>query len=218
MTEAERVSFEKVKAWLESDELDLKELMSYFRCAMMETETKFNVLDEEFSLVYDQNPIETIKTRLKSIDSIAEKIVRKNYPLDIATLENLVTDIAGIRVICSFTSDIYKIANAFLKQDDVTLIQKKDYIIKPKENGYRSLHLVVSIPIFLYNQKKMMNVEVQFRTIAMDCWASLEHKIRYKKNLEADEHTDSELYGCAMLCAQLDERMDKIHTTEKEEN
>lgn len=218
MTEAERVSFEKVKAWLESDELDLKELMSYFRCAMMETETKFNVLDEEFSLVYDQNPIETIKTRLKSIDSIAEKIARKNYPLDIATLENLVTDIAGIRVICSFTSDIYKIANAFLKQDDVTLIQKKDYIRKPKENGYRSLHLVVSIPIFLYNQKKMMNVEVQFRTIAMDCWASLEHKIRYKKNLEADEHTDSELYGCAMLCAQLDERMDKIHTTEKEEN
>lgn len=218
MTEAERVSFEKVKAWLESDELNLKELMSYFRCAMMETETKFNVLDEEFSLVYDQNPIETIKTRLKSIDSIAEKIARKNYPLDIATLENLVTDIAGIRVICSFTSDIYKIANAFLKQDDVTLIQKKDYIIKPKENGYRSLHLVVSIPIFLYNQKKMMNVEVQFRTIAMDCWASLEHKIRYKKNLEADEHTDSELYGCAMLCAQLDERMDKIHTAEKEEN
>lgn len=218
MTEAERVSYENVKAWLESDELDLKELMSYFRCAMMETETKFNVLDEEFSLVYDQNPIETIKTRLKSIDSIAEKIARKNYPLDIATLENLVTDIAGIRIICSFTSDIYKIANAFLKQDDVTLIQKKDYIKKPKENGYRSLHLVVSIPIFLYNQKKMMNVEVQFRTIAMDCWASLEHKIRYKKNLEADEHTDSELYGCAMLCAQLDERMDKIHTTEKEEN
>ena len=218
MTEAERVSFEKVKAWLESDEIDLKELMSYFRCAMMETETKFNVLDEEFSLVYDQNPIETIKTRLKTIDSIAEKIVRKNYPLDIATLENLVTDIAGIRVICSFTSDIYKIANAFLKQDDVKLIQQKDYIKKPKENGYRSLHLVVSIPIFLYDRKKMMNVEVQFRTIAMDCWASLEHKIRYKKNLEADENTDSELYGCAMLCAELDERMDKIHTTDKKEN
>lgn len=213
-----QITIAEVREWLESDEVNLKELMSYFRCAMMETETKFNVLDEEFSLVYDQNPIETIKTRLKSVDSIAEKIVRKNYPLDIATIENLVTDIAGIRVICSFTSDIYKIANAFLAQDDVTLIKKKDYIRAPKENGYRSLHLIVSIPIFLYNQKKMMNVEVQFRTIAMDCWASLEHKIRYKKSNTFNEKTNSELYGCAMLCAELDSRMDKVHTTDTQED
>lgn len=187
-----------------------RELMSYYRCALMEVETKFNVLNEELSLQYDRNPIETIKTRLKSPESIVEKLKRHNYPLTVESIEKNLNDIAGIRVICSFPSDIYQLANSFLKQDDIRLIQRKDYIANPKPNGYRSLHLIVETPIFLHDQKRMMKVEVQFRTISMDWWASLEHKIRYKKNLPELEHVEQELYDCAEISAQLDMRMEKL--------
>ena len=151
-------------------------LMSYYECAIMEIETKFRVLNHELSLEYDNNPIESIKTRVKSYDSILKKIRRKNIPLNLQAIEENLKDIAGVRVICSFPDDIYKLAESFLKQDDITLIERKDYIKNPKPSGYRSLHLIVQVPIFLQNEKKMVNVEVQFRTIAMDFWASLDHK------------------------------------------
>ena len=127
-----------------------KELMAYYRCAMMEVETKFNVLNEELSLAYDRNPIETIKSRLKSPESIVDKVARKGLPLTIDSIEKNIRDIAGIRVICSFPSDIYMLADCLLSQDDITLIERKDYIEHPKPNGYRSLHLIVEIPIFLH--------------------------------------------------------------------
>ena len=162
-------------------------LMSYYECAIMEVETKFRVLNHELSLEYDNNPIESIKTRVKSYDSILKKIRRKNIPLNLRAIEDNLKDIAGVRVICSFPDDIYKLAESFLKQDDITLIERKDYIKNPKPSGYRSLHLIVQVPIFLQNEKKMVNVEVQFRTIAMDFWASLDHKMRYKKELSDEE-------------------------------
>ena len=161
--------------------------MSYYECAIMEVETKFRVLNHELSLEYDNNPIESIKTRVKSYDSILKKIRRKNIPLNLRAIEDNLKDIAGVRVICSFPDDIYKLAESFLKQDDITLIERKDYIKNPKPSGYRSLHLIVQVPIFLQNEKKMVNVEVQFRTIAMDFWASLDHKMRYKKELSDEE-------------------------------
>lgn len=187
-------------------------LMSYYECAIMEIETKFRVLNHELSLEYDNNPIESIKTRVKSYDSILKKIRRKNIPLNLQAIEENLKDIAGVRDICSFPDDIYKLAESFLKQDDITLIERKDYIKNPKPSGYRSLHLIVQVPIFLQNEKKMVNVEVQFRTIAMDFWASLDHKMRYKKELsdEEVEILQEELYDCAKQSAALDERMQRI--------
>lgn len=186
-------------------------LMAYYRCAMMEIETKFNVLNEEFSLQYDRNPINSIKSRLKSVNSIREKLERKNLPMTAETVENNIHDVAGLRVICSFPEDVYLLADALLGQDDITLIQKKDYIKNPKPNGYRSLHLIVEVPIFLAREKRKMKVEIQLRTIAMDCWASLEHQLRYKKELEFTEDMAGELLHCAELSADLDRRMDKLH-------
>lgn len=183
-------------------------LMAYYRCAIMEVETKFNVLNEEFSLQYDRNPISSIKSRLKSPESIKEKMDRKGLGMDIVAIEENLNDIAGIRVVCSFVADVYLLAEALLKQDDITLIEKKDYIANPKPNGYRSLHLIVSVPIFLSQEKRIMKVEVQLRTIAMDSWASLEHQLRYKKDSEFTDEMVEELYRCARLSAELDEKMD----------
>lgn len=163
--------------------LPIETLMSYYRCAIMEVETKFRVLNEQFSLRYDKNPIETIKSREKSMSSILKKLKKKNLPLTIETIEKEIHDIAGVRVICSFVEDVYLIADCFLKQDDIHLLEIKDYIKNPKESGYRSLHLIIEIPIFLAKEKRMMKVEVQLRTLAMDLWASQEHKLRYKKNI-----------------------------------
>lgn len=187
-----------------------RELMSYYRCAIMEVETKFNVLNEELSLQYDRNPIESVKTRLKSPESIMEKLQRRGYPLTVESIEQNLNDIAGVRVICSFPADIYRLADALLKQDDIHLLQRKDYIQTPKPNGYRSLHLIVETPIFLHDQKRMMKVEVQFRTISMDWWASLEHKIRYKKDLPELDYVNRELFECAEMSAQLDARMEHL--------
>ena len=189
-----------------------RQLMSYYRCAMMEVETKFRVLNEQFSLQYDRNPIETIKTRLKSMDSIVGKMKSKGLPLTLVALEENIFDVAGIRIICSFPEDIYMLADCLLNQDDITLIERKDYIQNPKNSGYRSLHLIVDVPIFLENEKRLMKVEVQFRTIAMDFWASLEHKLRYKKDIPeriADELA-AEMYECAQISANLDQRMEAV--------
>lgn len=187
-----------------------QELMSYFRCAMMEVETKFRVLSEDFSIQFDRNPIEDIRSRLKSPESITEKMVRRGYPLTVSGIEENLTDIAGVRVICSFPSDIYVLSQALLKQDDIRLVEEKDYIRNPKPNGYRSLHQIVEIPIFLHDQKRLMKVEVQYRTISMDWWASLEHKIRYKKDIPMAEQIAGELLECAQLGAALDNRMEQI--------
>ena len=187
-------------------------LMSYYECAIMEIETKFRVLNHELSLEYDNNPIESIKTRVKSYDSILKKIRRKDIPMTLESIEKNITDIAGVRVICSFPVDIYEVADSFLRQDDITLLERKDYIQNPKPSGYRSLHLIVQVPIFLQDEKKPVTVEVQFRTIAMDFWASLEHKMRYKKNIPAEQmkYLQDELYDCAEQSAALDKRMQSI--------
>lgn len=187
-----------------------EKLMAYYRCAIMEVATKFNVLNEEFSLRYDRNPINSIKSRLKQLTSIKDKLEKKNLPFTLDSIEENLCDVAGIRVVCSFPEDVYMLANALLKQDDITLLSKKDYIANPKANGYRSLHLIVTVPIFLAHEKRIMKVEIQLRTIAMDCWASLEHQLRYKKDIVFTEDMADELQKCAQLSADLDKRMDAL--------
>ena len=198
--------------FVQKNTLPLDTLMAYYRCAIMEVETKFKVLNEQFSLEYDRNPIESIKTRVKSIEGIVRKVRKKEIPLTIHSIEQNINDIAGVRVVCSFPEDIYLLADCLLRQDDVRLIGKKDYIKKPKPSGYRSLHLIVAVPIFLQDEKREMKVEVQLRTIAMDFWASLEHKVRYKKNIPENEAEQlaEELTECAKISAQLDNRMQNI--------
>lgn len=200
--------------FMEENTKPLDTLMAYYRCAIMEVETKFKVLNEQFSLEYDRNPIESIKSRLKSLEGIVKKVRRKNIPLTMEAIEENINDIAGIRVVCSFPEDIYLLAECLLQQDDIRLIKQKDYIKNPKKNGYRSLHLIVAVPIFLRNEKREMKVEVQLRTIAMDFWASLEHKVRYKKNIPTDEteRLAEELSECAEISAELDQRMQAIRT------
>ncbi|SFU64601.1 putative GTP pyrophosphokinase [Clostridium sp. DSM 8431] len=192
--------------------MPLNELMAYYRCAIMEVETKFKVLDEQFSLQYDRNPIEGIKSRLKSPEGIAKKLKKKNLDFSIESIQENIRDVAGVRVICSFPEDIYMLADCLLSQDDITLIEKKDYIKNPKKSGYRSLHFIIEVPIFLQNEKKNMKVEVQLRTIAMDFWASLEHKLRYKKNIDENEVEllEKELIECAEISSALDRRMEEI--------
>ena len=185
-------------------------LMAYYRCAMMEIETKFNVLNEEFSLRLDRNPISDIKSRIRSMFSMREKLKNKGFPFTLEAMEENLNDIAGVRVVCSFPEDVYMLAKALLNQDDIQLLEEKDYIKNPKPNGYRSLHLIVTVPIFLAHEKREMRVEIQLRTIAMDFWASLEHQLRYKKDFAFTEEMAQELLNCATLSAELDERMDAI--------
>lgn len=189
-----------------------RQMMAFYKCASMEVETKFNVLNEEFSLKYDRNPIETIKTRIKSPESIIGKLKRRNLSFTVEAITENINDIAGIRVICSFPEDIYLLAECLVRQDDITLIEKKDYIQQPKSSGYRSLHLIVEVPIFLAQEKKPVRVEVQLRTIGMDFWASLEHKLMYKKSIPEDvaSSLSQELLDCASASACLDLRMQKI--------
>lgn len=205
-----------VQGDFEKRSLPYRELMTFYRCAMREVETKFRVLDDQFSLFYDRNPIESIECRIKSQSSIFHKLKSRNLPITLEAMENNIFDIAGIRIISSFKDDIYMLAETLLKQDDIRLIERKDYIKNPKPNGYRSLHLIVEVPIFLANEKKWMKVEVQFRTISMDLWASLEHKLRYKKNLSQNRLDDisQDLLKCADLCAQLDDIMGNLKRTE----
>jgi putative GTP pyrophosphokinase len=186
------------------------ELMAYYKCAMMEVETKFRVLNEEFSLKYDRNPISAIKTRLKTTKSIVEKLNRYNFPISPESVEENLNDVAGVRVVCSFEKDVYLLAEALLSQDDIELISKKDYIKNPKDNGYRSLHLIVAVPIYLVNEKRTMRVEIQLRTISMDSWATLEHQLRYKKSFEFSDEMAEELFTCSKLSQELDHKMDKL--------
>ncbi len=187
-----------------------RELMMQYRCAIMEVETKLKVLNEEFSRAYNRNPLEAIKSRLKTPESIYEKLERKGYPVTVASIREHLNDVAGIRVICSFPDDIYRLADLLERQDDIGLLGKKDYIRFPKANGYRSLHLIISIPIFLSNEKIYMRVEVQLRTIAMDFWASLEHKLKYKRNVEDAEEIVGQLKACADSIEILDYQMQEL--------
>lgn len=215
----EKLAQDEVRNKIQDFALSYRELMAYYRCAMMEVATKFNVLNEELSLQYDRNPIESVKTRLKSLDSIVEKASRKGVGISIDSIEKNINDIAGVRVICSYPSDIYMLAESFTEQDDIRVIECKDYIKNPKPNGYRSLHLIVETPIFLHDKKRMMKVEVQFRTISMDWWASLEHKINYKKNVPDDIRAEitKELLECATMGASLDARMEGIQKRVEQE-
>ncbi len=196
--------------WMQERSHELMALMSYYRCAMMEVETKLNVLNEEFSIRYDRNPIASIQSRLKSLPSIREKLERRAFPFSPESIEKNLADIAGIRVICPFLDDIYLLSDCLLGQDDITLFEMKDYISHPKDNGYRSLHLIIGVPIFLEGGKRIMKVEVQLRTITMDCWASLEHQLNYKKDRDTKENIADELLNCAYISANLDVRMNRL--------
>lgn len=187
-----------------------RRLMSYYRCAMFEIETKFNVLNEAFSQSLDRNPINSIKCRLKSPESIQAKLEKLGCPLTLDAIEANLDDIAGVRVTCAFIEDVYRVADALLAQDDITLIRAKDYIKNPKPNGYRSLHLIVIVPIFLPKEKQYVKVEIQIRTIAMDFWAALEHQLKYKKTYAFTEEMQQELYECAEISASLDCRMNEL--------
>lgn len=196
--------------WLKGRSQAIERMMTHYQCAIYEIETKFNVLNKEFSLIQDRNPINSIQSRLKSLDSIVEKINRRGLPQTIESIEDNLNDVAGVRVVCAFPADIYSLRDALLRQDDIFLVEEKDYVKTPKENGYRSLHLIVKVPIFLASTKRLMKVEIQIRTIAMNFWASLEHQIRYKRNVEFTEEVANELLECALLSAALDDRMDNL--------
>lgn len=187
------------------------DLMMYYECALMEIETKLKVLNNEFAMQHNRNPFESIKCRLKKPMSIVGKMKKKGLDITIDNIVENLTDIAGVRVICSFPEDIYAVSELLTKQDDIKVVQVKDYIRNPKSNGYRSLHLIIEVPIFLSKQKKYMKVEVQFRTIAMDFWASLDHKLKYKKdNLKHPEIIAQELKKCADTITAMDYKMQEI--------
>ena len=188
------------------------DMMMNYQCAMMEVETKFNILNARLSIQGEHNPIETVKSRIKELDSIIRKLEKQNLPITIESVEQNLMDVAGVRVVCSFVDDIYRVEECFLAQEDITLVKRKDYISNPKPSGYRSLHLIVKTPVYTENGKKDVFVEVQMRTIAMDFWASLEHKLRYKKNLnpQTAQQLARELEACALESARLDEKMLQI--------
>lgn len=204
--------------WAQRTSKEFAKRMSCFKCAMLEVETRFHVLNQEYILEYNRAPVNSIKSRLKTLPSLKEKLERYNIPFDLETMEERLDDIAGVRIICSFPEDVYTMAEAFLSQDDVQLLQKKDYIQNPKPNGYRSLHLIVAIPVHLAGGKRMTKVEIQIRTIAMDFWASLEHQLRYKSDHALTDEMASELYECARLSAALDVRMDNLRKNIQQQN
>ena len=186
------------------------DLRMRYHAAIKEISTKLEVLDSEFSLKHDHNPIHHMQCRLKSVNSIAEKIHRKGWPMEIESVYKI-TDFAGIRVVCNHLDDIYFVENSLLRQNDIRLLKRKDYIKEPKESGYRSLHIVVEVPVFLSAQTHYMPVEVQIRTIAMDTWASLEHELKYKRKGSLPEHVIQELKTCARQMAEIDASMQNIH-------
>ncbi|MCI6676658.1 MAG: GTP pyrophosphokinase family protein [Clostridiales bacterium] len=196
--------------WSLVESREFQEIMMLYRCAIREVQTKFEVLDDELSHRRNRKPIEYIISRIKRPESIVEKLYRKGYPLTIDSIRQHLNDVAGIRIVCSFIDDIYDIARMLVKQDDITLIEVKDYIRNPKLNGYRSHHMIIEIPIFLSDRKEMMRVEVQLRTIAMDFWSSLEHQLKYKRDIPHADDIVSELKDCADVIAHTDARMQEI--------
>ncbi len=182
-------------------------LMVQYNCAVREVRTKFEVLNEELSYRTSRNPIESISSRIKTPISIAGKLRKLGIEPTVEAISGHLNDVAGIRVICSFIDDIYRVAEMLAKQDDITVVQIKDYIQKPKLNGYRSYHMIVEVPVFFSDGKKMTRVEIQLRTVAMDFWASLEHQMKYKKENTGMPEIASELKSCAETIAATDARM-----------
>lgn len=186
-----------------------QEAMMMYTCAIREIKTKLEVLNDELSVRNSRNPIEMVKSRVKKPLSIVEKLQRRGLPITMESMMENLDDVAGIRVICSFLDDIYAVADMLTRQDDVHIIAIKDYIRHPKDNGYRSYHMIVEIPVFFSDRKKWMRVEVQIRTIAMDFWASLDHQLKYKKDLEDEDAAEigQELRNCAEIIAETDWKM-----------
>ena len=192
--------------------VDLKELMMTYSCAMKEARIKLEILSTEYKAGYKRNPIHSIYTRLKSIRSIVEKLERNNIPFSLDNIERCINDVAGLRVICSYVDDIYVIADALKKLGGIELVEQKDYIAVPKPNGYRSLHLIVGVPVFFADDIKKVKVEVQIRTIAMDFWATLEHQLKYRQQLADGETIAAQLKECAETISATDSRMLDIRT------
>lgn len=189
-----------------------------YDAALKEVNTKLEILNNEFKLAHQYNPIEHITSRIKTPQSIAKKIRHNKKELTIENIVKYVNDVAGIRIICSFTSDIYRIADLIAKQSDIKVLKVKDYIMCPKENGYTSYHMIVSIPVYLTDRTVDTKVEIQIRTIAMDFWASLEHKIYYKFEGNAPEHIRKELRECSDIVAYLDQKMLSLNEEIKDYN
>jgi putative GTP pyrophosphokinase len=184
-----------------------KTLMLLYNSALKEVATKIDILNNEFIHIHNYSPIEHVKSRIKTPASIVKKLKRNGYEVTIDSMEENLSDVAGIRVICSFVSDIYRIAEMISNQNDVTILQIKDYLKQPKPSGYRSYHMIISVPIYLSDGPIDTKVEIQIRTVAMDFWASLEHKIYYKFEGNAPEHIREELKDCAKRAEELDARM-----------
>lgn len=192
-------------------------LMMRYDSAIREVATKLEILNNELSLVRDESPISSIQSRRKKDSSIFEKLIRQGNEISLKSIEENLNDVAGIRVICSFVDDIYRVAQMLARQDDIKVVMVKDYIKKPKPNGYRSYHLIVEIPVFFSNEKRPMRVEVQIRTVAMNFWASLEHQIKYKHNVKEAEKIGRDLKDCADTIANTDIRMQKIREALKDD-
>ena len=189
---------------------DFSKIMMMYNCAIREVRTKFEVLNDELSTTTKRNPIQMIKSRVKKPVSILNKLNRLGYEINMDSLMNKLHDVAGVRVICSFIDDIYRVADMFSSQDDVTILEIKDYIKNPKPSGYRSYHMIIEVPVFFSNKKQNIQVEVQLRTIAMDFWASLEHTMKYKQKVDNAEEIALELKDCADLISEADARMQSI--------
>lgn len=197
----------------ENEVQNWEEVVLIYNSALKEIGTKLEILNDEFQHVHQYNPIEHIKTRIKTPQSIVKKLKKNGYESTISNMVEHVNDIAGVRVICSFTSDIYRIAEMIINQSDIKVVSVKDYIFKPKPSGYKSYHLIVTVPIFLSDRHIDAKVEIQIRTVAMDFWASLEHKIHYKFEGDVPEHIKKELVECAKMISDLDARM--LHLNEQ---
>ncbi len=204
-------SLVKVPEDLLSQAKEFQEAIMIYSCAIRAVKTKLEVLNDELSIRSQHNPIEMIKSRVKKPKSIVGKLKRRNLPITLESMMGNLNDIAGVRVICSFLDDIYAVAHMLVSQDDVTVIEIKDYIKNPKDNGYRSYHLIIEVPVFLSDRKENVRVEVQIRTIAMDFWASLDHQLKYKKNIgDVAEEIGEELRQCADMIAGTDQWMQEI--------
>ncbi|CDO04621.1 GTP pyrophosphokinase YwaC [Oceanobacillus picturae] len=196
---------------LKTLKVELTRFMMSYKFALHEMNTKIDILKQEFHYIHEYNPIEHVNSRLKAPESILKKVKKKGYELSLPAIRENVRDIAGIRITCSFISDIYEISDMLQRQKDITVIECKDYIKNPKPNGYQSLHLILQVPIFMSDREEHMYVEIQIRTIAMDFWASLEHKIYYKYNKEVPAHLTEELKEAADSATKLDRKMEEIH-------
>lgn len=193
------------------DIVELGRHLLVYKFAVDELMTKLRILSEEFDFVHRHDPIEHITNRIKRPEAIAEKLRRKGLPVDPALIAEHLHDVAGVRVVCPFVSDVYRVEAMLRRQHDVEIVRSKDYIAEPKPNGYRSLHLIVRIPVFLSDRVEHVKVEVQMRTIAMDFWATLEHKLFYKFDDQVPEDFADELASTAAIAAQLDHRMESLH-------